>query len=108
MGCGSYTAGDWDQLRRSFGSSTRAETIFKARAPQAAQSPLHGVIREARDNADSPTSTPVMIGFDVTASMGYLAEELALHALNRAIMYLYQYKPIACPQVMCCAIQLLI
>ena len=104
MGCGSYTASDWTKLRSSFGSQTKAESIFTTKSPADAQRSLRGVYREARDNVDSPASTPVIIGFDVTASMGYLAEELALHALNRAIMYLYQYKPIACPQVMCCAI----
>ncbi|MBR5723007.1 MAG: hypothetical protein IKX57_05205 [Oscillospiraceae bacterium] len=103
MGHGSYTASDWNKLRSSFGAQKKASDIFRAEAPQTAAS-LRGVFREARDNEDSPMSTPVIIGLDVTASMGYLAEELATHALNRAIMYLYENKPIPCPQVLCCAI----
>ncbi|MCR5016557.1 MAG: hypothetical protein K6A75_08300 [Ruminococcus sp.] len=102
MGRGSYTASDWTKLRSSFGNERRAEKIFSSACSQ--QSSLAGVYREARDNEDSPQSTPVIIGFDVTTSMGYLAEELALNSLNRAIMYLYEHKPILCPQVMCCAI----
>ena len=104
MGRGSYTASDWDTLRRSFGTEQKAEQIFKGSVQQSAQASLKDVFREARDNEDSPQSTPVMIAFDVTASMGYLAEELVLHALNRAVTYLYEQKPIPCPQIMCCAV----
>lgn len=104
MGRGSYTASDWIQLRSSFGTEKKTEQIFASKSTGYALSSLKGVVREARDNEDSPRSTPVMIGFDVTASMGYLAEELALNSLNKAIVYLYDNKPIQCPQVMCCAI----
>ncbi|MBQ9518292.1 MAG: hypothetical protein IJR59_00155 [Firmicutes bacterium] len=104
MGRGSYTASDWIKLKSSFGSETRAEKIYTPRHSRDITAALAGVTRQARDNADSPLSTPVIIGFDVTASMGYLASELALNALNKAIMYLYKNKPINDPQVMCCAI----
>ncbi|MBO7395764.1 MAG: hypothetical protein J6U16_06555 [Ruminococcus sp.] len=104
MGRGSYTASDWTKLRSSLGKERSAENIFSARAQNATTTDLSGVYREARDNEDSPVSTPVIIGFDVTASMGYLAEELALNSLNKAIMYIYKNKPILCPQIMCCAI----
>lgn len=104
MGRGSYTASDWSHLRSTFGTKTQAEQIYTGSSRTAAGHSLNGVFREARDNEDSPQSTPVIIGFDVTASMGYLASELALHSLNRAVMYLYENKPIPCPQVLCCAI----
>ena len=83
MGRGSYTASDWIQLRSSFGTEKKTEQIFASKSAGYALPSLKGVVREARDNEDSPRSTPVMIGFDVTASMGYLAEELAL---NKAIV----------------------
>ncbi len=104
MGRGSYTASDWTKLRSSFGNEKKAEKIFVPKVRNAAPASLSGVFRESRDNEDSPESTPVIIGFDVTSSMGYLAEELALNSLNKAIMYLYENKPILYPQVMCCAL----
>ena len=104
MGRGSYTASDWIKLRSSFGSANNNEHIFEEKVSSVAPASLKGIERESRDNEDSPRSTPVIIGFDVTASMGYLAEELALNSLNKAIVYLYKNKPISCPQVMCCAI----
>ena len=102
MGQGSYTASDWNRLRSS--NAHKTANLFQEHAALPESGSLQNVIREARDNPDSPMSTPVIIGFDVTASMGYLAEELALHALNRAIMYLYENRPISCPQILCCAI----
>lgn len=104
MGRGSYTAGDWMKLRSSFGNETKTKPLFAESRSAFTLSSLTGVVREARDNEDSPRSTPVIIGIDVTSSMGYLAEELALNSLNKAIVYLYDNKPIPCPQVMCCAI----
>lgn len=104
MGRGSYTASDWNMLRSTFAADQKAEHIFSGKDRHTEKASLQGVFREARDNEDSPLSTPVIIGFDVTTSMGYLAEELALHALNRAVMYLYEHKPIPNPQILCCAI----
>ncbi len=104
MGRGSYTANDWTKLRNAFSEAKKTDSLFVRETYTAPSKPLSGVFREARDNVDSPESTPVIIGFDVTSSMGYLAEELALNSLNKAIMYLYDNKPILCPQVMCCAI----
>ena len=104
MGRGSYTASDWARLKGSFGSETRPEKIYKTNHSRDVAAALAGVFRQSRDSEDSPESTPVIIGFDVTASMGYLASELALNSLNKAIMYLYKNRPITCPQIMCCAI----
>ena len=104
MGRGSYTAADWTKLRNSFGNDRSAEKIYGIERSSYTSSLLVNVNRESRDNEDQPESTPIIIGFDVTASMGYLAEELALNSLNKAIMYLYDNKPISCPQVMCCAV----
>ena len=111
MGRGSYTASDWSKLRSSFGPEhslaapdRNAGRIFRSTKPSSSPASLVRIVREAFDNEDSPESTPVMIGFDVTASMGYLAGELATHSLNMAINYLLENKPISCPQIMCCAI----
>ena len=106
MGRGSYTAGDWARLRSSKGlsQSSTAESVFTATG--AKHSFVTGCMgtREARDSEDSPRSTPVIIGFDVTASMGYLAKELAVNAMNKTVTDLCREKPITDPHVLCAAI----
>jgi len=112
MGRGSYKASDWAKLRSSISSLVSAEEIYSNRI--AVKSEANGAhsrmtagcreIRESRDSEDSPESTPVIIGFDVTASMGYLAKELALNSMNSIITHLYKEKPITNPHILCAAI----
>ena len=106
MGRGSYTASDWANLRSSRGliKNNAVENIFSGKMAYSAYDSRYIKIRESRDSEDSPRSTPVIIGFDVTASMGYLAKELATNAINKAVTYLYKYKPISDPHIMCAAI----
>ncbi len=106
MGRGSYRAADWSALRSSrkiSGDTTEAQ-IFDSRAARTDNRSDLINIRESRDNPDSPLSTPVIIGFDVTASMGYLAGEIARNALNDMIVTILRNKAVTDPQVLCAAI----
>ena len=85
MGRGSYTSSDWVSLRSSKGfdkATTTYKEIFTSTCANSAFDCKYAGIRESRDNEDSPVSVPVIIGFDVTASMGYLAQELATSSIN--------------------------
>ena len=106
MGRGSYRATDWAALRvsRKISGDTTEVQIFDSRVAKAANRSDLINIRESRDNPDSPLSTPVIIGFDVTASMGYLAGEIARNALNDMIVTILRNKAVTDPQVLCAAI----
>lgn len=106
MGRGSYRATDWSALRvsRKISGDTTEVQIFDSRVAKAANRSDLINIRESRDNPDSPLSTPVIIGFDVTASMGYLAGEIARNALNDMIVTILRNKAVTDPQVLCAAI----
>ena len=106
MGRGSYTAGDWAKLKTSRGinQSNEVENIFTAKRASDAYNTAYIAMRESRDTDSTSESTPVIIGFDVTASMGYLAKELSVNAVNKTVTKLYEQKPISCPQVLCAAI----
>ena len=106
MGRGSYRASDWAALRtsRRLSVDSTAVQIFDSKdAKESNKSNLIG-FRESRDNPDSPESTPVIIGFDVTASMGYLAKEIATNSLNNMITTILDNKAVTNPQVLCAAI----
>ena len=106
MGYGSYKAKDWDKLRNSRGinSSSSVNDIFKNKEVDPKYNPRNINVRESRDSADSPESTPIIIGFDDTGSMGYLAQEIAQNSLNKTLTEIYDKNPVTNPHVMCAAI----
>ncbi|MBO4389338.1 MAG: hypothetical protein J5825_00600 [Lachnospiraceae bacterium] len=102
MGYGSYNARDWSKLKQSKNiSATSSENeIFVRNEINPKFDPKFINTREARDSEDHPNSTPIIIGLDVTASMGYLAREIASTALNETMMKLYSTKAIEDPALM--------
>ena len=64
----------------------------------------HGVtIREARDSELHPESVPIIIGLDVTGSMGYIPENLIEDGLPKIIRFLMD-NGVAHPQILFLAI----
>ena len=106
MGRGSYRAADWMALRssRKLSGDSTAVQIFDSKAASTSVRSDYVKTRESRDNPDSPKSTPVIIGFDVTASMGYLAKEIATNSLNKLITTILSNKAVRDPQVLCAAV----
>lgn len=106
MGHGSYTASDWAKLKNSRGISktSSAADLFRQTKMDERFDPKFIQFRESCDSNDSPESTPIIIGFDVTGSMGYLAAEIAKNALNQTITQIYEKNPITNPHVLCAAI----
>lgn len=106
MGYGSYTSKDWEAFRVSarITDTATANQIFKKTSISDSFNPANIALREARDSSDHPQSTPVIIGLDVTGSMGFLAEEIAKNSLNETMLKLYDMNPIPDPQLMFSAI----
>lgn len=106
MGRGSYTSADWSKLKKSskITEESTASQLFTANKMEERFNPKYINVREARDNEDHPNSTPVIIGLDVTGSMGYLSAEIAKNGLNETMMKIYATKPIEDPQLMFAAI----
>ena len=105
MGYGSYTSNDWAKLKSSRGinNSSDVSQIFRNGELKDQYNPKFINMRESCDSSDSPLSTPIIIAFDDTASMGYLAEEIAKNALNRTITEIYDKQPVTNPHIMCAA-----
>ena len=105
MGKGSYSAADWNKLKNSKGinASSTAEDIFSGNSVNEKYLPEFINVRESRDSEDSPESTPIIIGFDSTGSMGYLAAEIAKNSLNRTATMILEKRPVTDPHIMCAA-----
>ena len=106
MGHGSYKASDWAKLKNSRGisASSSVDQIFSGNSLSEKYDPKFINMRESCDSEDSPNSTPVILAFDVTGSMGYLAAEIAKNSLNKTAIELYDKQPVSNPHIMCAAI----
>jgi hypothetical protein len=60
--------------------------------------------RESRDSADHPCSTPLMVGLDVTGSMGMIPEYMVKEGLGPFVGQTLQRKPITDPHLLFMAI----
>ena len=102
MGRGSYTASDWSKLKnsRNLSNASSEKEIFRSSKCDPRFDPKFIQMREARDSEDHPESLPIIIGLDVTGSMGYLAEKVATEALNETMMKLYSTNAVKDPALM--------
>lgn len=105
MGYGSYSAADWAKLKKSrkLSKTQNVEEVFKNRQCNPKMDPKFIGTRECFDSEDHPNTTPIVVGLDVTGSMGYLAVQVATEALNELITKLYSTGAIEDPALMCAA-----
>ena len=105
MGYGSYSAADWKKLKasRKLSGNQNVDEVFKNTSCNPKFNPLFIGTRECFDSQDHPNTTPIVVGLDVTGSMGYLAVEVATGALNELITKLYSTCSVEDPALMCAA-----
>ena len=105
MGYGSYSASDWAKLKqsRNLEEKHNATEIYTRTFCNPKFDPRYIGTRECFDSEDHPHSTPIVVGLDVTASMGYLATKVAQEALNDLIVKLYSTGVVEDPALMCAA-----
>ena len=106
MGHGSYKSADWSKHKssRRITESSRTDNIFEKHKLDPKFDPKFIGFRESRDSDDHPDSTPIILGLDVTGSMGYLATEIAKNGLHETMMKLFSLKPVNDPQLMFAAL----
>ena len=103
MGGGSFDA----KAYRSFTASTvgkATDEIYSSRSMHKDLNPKGVKFRESRDSVDNPNSTPLIVGIDVTGSMGIIADTLARKGLGTLFTGVLDRKPISDPHVMFMAI----
>lgn len=82
-------------------SSAGAEEIFrKEPAIDPLMNPYHVSVREARDSEHHPRSVPVIVAFDVTASMGHIPTRFAKESLGRLMSQLVENGWVTDPQIL--------
>jgi len=102
MGHGSYTSRDWASLQssRNIKADSKVSDLYQSRGMKAIYDPSRIKMRESRDSKDNPLSTAIIVGLDVTGSMGYLSEEIAKNSLNKTMLEIYDKQPVTNPHIM--------
>lgn len=97
MGHGSYSVTNSVTRSRSVADATSHmdlrtanATIFKNAAINNAMNPNGVLLREARDSADHPNSFPIVLGLDVTGSMGSVPHFLVTQGLPKIMERIFQ------------------
>jgi hypothetical protein len=103
MGSGTFDAAAYRSFSKSTAGKSTAE-IYAARTINKNLDPKGVKIRESRDSADNPNSTPIIVALDVTGSMGMLADVIAREGLGILFNELLDRKPITDPHIMFMAI----
>ena len=105
MGFGSYSAADWTKLKdsRKLSTTNQVTEVFQRTSCNPKFDPRYIGVRECFDSDEHPNTTPIVVGLDVTGSMGYLATQIATESLNELIMKLYSTGVVTDPALMCAA-----
>ena len=106
MGYGTFTTQDWSSYTTSRGITNQStyDQIYKNSSMKDSLNPKGVTYRESCDSDDHPNSTPVILGLDVTGSMGNLAATIAKESLKTLMDELYTKQPVSDPHVMFMAV----
>ena len=101
LGGGRWSDSDWKSYSTSHvASKSRVEDIYTSKAIVSDLDPKNIKIRESRDSADNPNSTALIVGLDVTGSMGSILDVTARQGLKALAEGVYSRKPISDPHMM--------
>lgn len=103
MGGSTWSSSDYVARSASYSSQSR-EQLFSKRSTRSDFDPRNITVRESCDSEQNPNSTPVIVGLDVTGSMGFIAEHIAKESLGKLVEGIIDSKPITDPHIMMMAI----
>ena len=104
MGGGRWTATDWNTYSTAKVAGKTTSQVFTSTGMKAEFDPAIVQFRESRDSADNPKSRPIILGCDVTGSMGMVADTLIRGGINDLATDIQAEKEIGDPHVMVMAI----
>ena len=103
MGTARWNPSDWTSYAKSTVHKT-TDTVFASRGMDKDLDPLGVVMRESRDSDLNPASTAIVVGLDVTGSMGMIADALARKGLGTMVEEILARKPVSDPHILCAGI----
>ena len=106
MGVGRFSTNDWKAYSTTnmYDSKTTAQIFTNTTGTVKEFDPGDISMRESRDSTINPNSTAIILGVDVTGSMGMLADVLVRKGVPSLLEGIYTRKPVSDPHVLCMAI----
>ena len=102
MGGARWNEDDWKHAS-SATRGRRTDEIFTSAGMHPSLNP-YGVVRESRDSLANPESNAIIIGLDVTGSMGMIADAMAREGLGTLVEEILKRKPVSDPHILACGI----
>jgi hypothetical protein len=102
MGSSRFSADEWSRFASTaFSGKSKAE-VLNTSGMVAANDPAYfkNGVRESRDSAVNPRSTPIIIAGDVTGSMDELAWLLLKQSLPAIALEIYSRQPVTDPHIL--------
>jgi len=99
MGTARWDATDWSAYAASTTHKT-TDAVFTARTIDPDLNPLGVALRESRDSELNPASTAIIVGLDVTGSMGMIADTLARQGLGTMVEEILARQPVTDPHIL--------
>lgn len=100
MGASRWSPTDWDHYTATTTAGKRTAEIFTSHSMAGGLNPLGVDMRESRDSDINPESNAIIVGLDVTGSMGMIADALARTGLGTLVEEIIKRKPVSDPHVM--------
>jgi hypothetical protein len=95
---------DWASYNSTYTAGKSRAQVFGSTSMKDAYNPALISVRESRDSAANPNSSPIILGCDVTGSMGMIAEQLMRTDLIKIAEGIYDRKPMPDPHIAVLAI----
>lgn len=104
MGYSRWSPDDWGTYSKATSAKPTVDDVFVSKSLTIELDPKGIEMRESRDSDINPLSTAVIIGLDVTGSMGRILDAMARKGLGTLCTEIYDRKPVTDPHIMCMGI----
>ena len=95
----------WSSTRAAYSTYTDTSAtkstreVFTSSRMKDYMNPTGVLVRESRDSEQNPNSTAIILGLDVTGSMGIIADKMAREGLGTLVEGILDRKPVTDPQI---------
>jgi len=99
MGNSRWSDSDWNTYSSTTRSLSQSEIFSRSKMVESLN-PKFIQLRESCDSQENPRSTPIILGLDVTGSMGMIANNMAKEGLGTLVTQTLEQKPVSDPHFM--------